>query len=229
MTTDYSGRGPYSVRRLSSGYTVREEATSHEVLLSRPLPSGREFGCLGVLAAASTVAAVAWGAAASFPFIPLLLLSVWLANASTRGWFVGWHQVWPARRILGRTWKVGSSPLRVERLRLIHGVWPDGKGSDDSLVVLQPGGQGIRLLEVFNFGTSESRLSHGIFSRGSGAKNGRSVMPPGRLPVVPVRGVPEDQEISPSVLELAAVLQAQLGVPLEKSSVRLGHRPDETD
>ncbi len=217
---------PNDHRKLGCGYSLKRLADGTR-LLAVPYPTRPALGC--ALPAAALVArgiAIGSGFGGLLTFMGLtgaafLAVFTWIG---TRAWRIRGGSVCAVHRV--GPWTVGASQFaRAESVVLRRDIWPDRRGSTDSVAVLTDAGR-LHVLEAFNFEVHETRL--GNAGHGSWGRSGPE-LEPSRDHLAMEGGERLLQVASPDVVELTRWLATSLSVPIGFAAGRASSRPDDVD
>ena len=204
-------------RRLLSHYKISRDPDDNLVLLM-PWPASSLLGCAAPAAIVSLVGAllglaggspVAYGIPVVALVFAAIMLSV-LAYQGSHAWVLSPGRIKRGATFGSRYW-AGSRWSPATSVVLKRVIWPSGRGSADSVLVVTGRARRASILTVFNWDSNESRLATG--GRRSLARTG-PLVPDAPRPMATAADETLRSCASQAVGEIADILVDELGVPL---------------
>ncbi len=217
---------------LLSHYKIGREADG-ELVLKMPWPGRPLVGC-AVPAAIVSIgawligrlgnnAAGLYGMSVMAGLFAAIVIPI-VIYQGTHAWVLRRGLIKHARTFGPSRW-YGSEWLEAQSVVLKREIWPDRRGSTDSLLVVTDGSAPFRVVGVYNWDGAESRLATG--GKGSLARSGPTV-PAAPAPLAAVSQANPDSSVSDAVREMADLVVRELGVPLTYTCGYARQSPDDT-
>jgi hypothetical protein len=217
---------------LLSHYKIGREADG-ELVLKMPWPGRPLVGCAIPVAIVSIGALLIgrFGNGATGLYGMSVMACLFAAVVIPIVIYQGTH-AWALRRglirhvrTLGPRHWCESEWQEAQSVLLKREIWPDRRGSTDSLLVVTDGGAPLRVVGVYNWDGAESRLASG--GKGSLARSGPTV-PTAPAPLTAVSEANLESSVSEAVREMADLVVRELGVPFTYVCGYARQSPDDT-